>query len=156
VEVLPFPTPQADEAALGGYAMLAAGLLVWRDNNNFLRWDRRGLGNVKDGKHYLTRALTEEGREEGAVPMHYLGDSTRSSFLHIERRGDVFTLRRSLDGSTWDSQDAPLTLRWPGQLQVGILAVNTRRNEFAAAFRGLSLWALKAAPQAVEKPFTLF
>ena len=61
-------------------------------------------------------------------------------FLRLERRGSKFIGSVSTDGTTWDMlepKDVPA--EWPDELQAGVAAISTSREEFNPKFSKLQV-----------------
>lgn len=61
-------------------------------------------------------------------------------FLRLERRGSKFIGSVSTDGTTWDlleSKDVPAG--WPEELQAGVAAISTSKDEFNPKFSKLQV-----------------
>ncbi len=114
----------------------SAGLLIWKDERNYLRLEhaRCATPNVVTYINWELRANGEWVRQGRFDELPLPGDS---SWLKITRAGDVFTPSVSLDGQTWKTLPDIRTQAWPADLEAGIVAVNDTKVTFAPAFHDL-------------------
>lgn len=119
----------------------SAGLLLWSDQNNYVRLERNIMqfGATTACMPPLFE-LFSDGQYRGASPAtttdpYFEGDST---WLRLERRGDYFLATISHDGQHWL---APLKreLILPDRLQVGVAALNTSNAPHTVTFSELKL-----------------
>lgn len=115
----------------------AAGLLVWQDDKNFVRFERRNWWLAKEGRFASPPAMPEYfkgGRSQQwqslTRPEHFKG---RSTWLEVERRGDRLITSVSHDGKEWVAGNQ-ITVDLPRAVRVGVLAINTSTEPFVAEF----------------------
>jgi hypothetical protein len=61
-------------------------------------------------------------------------------FLRLERRGAKFLGAVSVDGMTWDVlEPKEIPAEWPGELQAGVAAISTSKDEFNPRFSKLQV-----------------
>lgn len=110
-----------------------AGLLVWENENNFIRLERNVfVRNVPvscttpyqfQGGNQVNSAKTTEDE-------FFKGKST---WLKVERLGEQITTSISHDGKEW-TETAKLRANYPETVRVGALAVNSSDNDFVVEF----------------------
>jgi regulation of enolase protein 1 (concanavalin A-like superfamily) len=127
-----------------------AGIVIWRDGDNFIRLERGATFNK--GK-VNTFAIFEEreGGSRGAVHNGPLTPGT--AYLRIARRGSRIFGFTSKDGQHW-AQLHPIDTVWPAELKVGINAINSSDAPFTVRFEELSIKTGRAgaAPAPARKP----
>lgn len=143
VKVGPFPIPEKGMSNNGGgHSYCAAGLLVWQDNRNFVRWFRAANGDRGDvfvhgecwsdanpGPIYYAPELSNRDRTMQNVTAH----------LRLTRRGDRMTFYRSQNGKSWEAFLVVPDCSLDDTLQVGIAAVNSAKKEFSPSFENFKL-----------------
>lgn len=135
VKVPPFPRPLARVSVEPGKpSYVGAGLLVWADNKNFIRFLRADSGEGPnrfaglEAYHDGELALFENAAWPGT-----------GGYLRLERRQGKFSWAASADGVTWQPQKKPLSLDFPPKVSVGVLAVNSTTGRFAPEFSEFKL-----------------
>jgi serine/threonine protein kinase len=137
VRVLPFAPPLPDAAGRpGGISFTAAGLVVWQDDKNFLRFERMCIGEGEGGRPQLYAELFKDGQKVGGA-QDWLPEGV--TYFQIERRGDRFDLRYSKDGKAWPSAAEGVTLALAQRLRVGVQAANSTTRDIAPEFQGLTV-----------------
>jgi regulation of enolase protein 1 (concanavalin A-like superfamily) len=137
VTVLPFPRPGPHTSYTNGAdSYHGAGLVVWADERNLLRFELAGQARTSDGAPYTHLELFRDGRKTdeelrwtAAAPTH----------LQVERRGDSVFLRTSADGRAWTDFKTCKVTGMPPRVLVGVAAINSEAKEFAPQFEGWSL-----------------
>jgi regulation of enolase protein 1 (concanavalin A-like superfamily) len=115
-------------------AFQGAGLLMMKDNKNYLRLERATF--TRDGKKYVYASweLRQDGQVERFAQATDLPlDVTKDTHLKLQRRGSQVEAHVSQDGTSWQEMQAK-TVEWPAELQVGVAAVNTATESFAPRF----------------------
>jgi regulation of enolase protein 1 (concanavalin A-like superfamily) len=115
------------------YPYHGAGLIVWQDPSNYLRFER-AVGFINGRPHpYLNWELREDGR---LTVSHGITIKDRRLFLKIRRQGPEFTAWSSADGRRWAQIDrAHATLN--ERLEVGVGAVNSSARLLSAELERL-------------------
>ncbi|EAQ77537.1 DUF1349 domain-containing protein [Blastopirellula marina] len=131
-QVLDFPIP-AENTGNIRVSYVAAGLVVWQNENNFLRWTRSAVGEAR--AVFASAELYEQGKLTENVNVAWNG---QPMWLRLERRADRIYLWLSDDGSQW-RRHTSLRMPLPAQVQVGVFALNVTKKEFAASFRDFYL-----------------
>ena len=154
-----------DESAEEGKAIFnGAGLLIWHDDDHFVRFERNAFlmgtdhfnGDEELARRQETRFQTPlfEYWRQGTCSTPQSSTTEpffkgKSTWLRIERRGDKITASLSHDGEKWDdTRDCPVTL--PNKLLVGVAAINTSKKPFQATFEEFKLTKIKTATIPVE------
>ena len=135
----------------GALPSMGAGLVVWRDADNFIRLERAAaLNRGKIG----TFAIFEE-REGGSGSAAHNGPLTPgTAYLKLVRRGSRIFGLTSKDGKHW-TQLKPIDTVWPSELKVGLDAVTSSSDPFAVRFEELTFKTGRsggAAPRPARKP----
>jgi class 3 adenylate cyclase/tetratricopeptide (TPR) repeat protein len=117
VEVCVSPAPGNELAARSTEKPQMGGLLVWKDRDNFLRFEigAHGPREVRlhgyvDGKHQVAGRGLLSGGGDGEV------------YLRLERAGDQFSAYCSVDGENWLTC-GKLALPLDDPVQIGIHAI---------------------------------
>jgi regulation of enolase protein 1 (concanavalin A-like superfamily) len=115
VKVAPFDVDD-DAFYVGG------GLLVWHDQNNFVRYlIARHAPSMGPGPHEHTRAeMDGNPMLERMTPLR--GDQR---YLNLERRGDTIRLRWGADGKTWGDFVTLPRIPLPERVKVGLVMVTS-------------------------------
>jgi len=117
------------------------GLLVWRNRDNFLRFEK-GI----HGKHEMRLAGYVDGNQQLGGRGLLLSDDVH---LRLERSGGEFAAYCSVDGEDWLTCGS-MTLPMDDPIQVGIHTIGTidrtiycgaYKEGTATLFRGFKLWS---------------
>lgn len=147
VKVDAFTRPQAKTASSkAGISFVAAGLLIWQDEKNFIRLLRAANGD--QGNLFVHLEIYRNGKFAGDA--HGFITNDRATYLKVTRKGNGYSFAASLDGKRWIEMksraanvlnlDRPKkVVEQPKKLKVGIAAINATTKKFAPAFEGLSL-----------------
>jgi regulation of enolase protein 1 (concanavalin A-like superfamily) len=125
VKIAKFPTPKADSSANNQISYVGAGVLVWKDDRNYVRLERASEGNA--GSHYAFLEGFLDGKE---VCSEQRGVEDKDTYLSVTRQGNNFTFAASADGSEWTKLKT-LELKLPEQLKAGVAAINTTISQFS-------------------------
>jgi len=137
-----FARPEGKTASSkAGISFLAAGLLVWQDEKNFVRLLRAANGDR--GSLFAHLEVYRDGKFVGDG-YSFMSDD-KATHLKLTRKANVFTFAASADGKEWTElkgRSVPIgEIDLPNKLNVGIAATNSTTKEFAPVFEGLSLMA---------------
>ncbi len=131
--------PGNKPAVEGTIAFNGAGLLIWKNENNYLRLERN-LWYTPDGIEAQFPPLLEYWKDNdpaffmpGATKQFFEG---RSTHLRLKRRGAKVTAFVSHDGKTW-LDGKTLDTDFPKKVKVGIDAINTSSRPFTVHFEEL-------------------
>lgn len=126
VKVRTFPPAQANTASGGKISYHSAGMLLWLDDNNYVRLERGSCGETAqlfiEAEHWQDNKLVSWK----SIPL--LVD--RDTWLRMIRADGKLALSFSDDGDTWTEALAP-EMKLPEKLKIGVLAINTTTTEFA-------------------------
>lgn len=118
-----------------GVPYTGAGIIVWSDSDNFIRLERGAL--LRNNKVGTTVAFEErEGGYRGAV--HNITSKPGPVYLRLERKGSRILGAVSFDDSAWRNLK-PIDTVWPTKLKVGLTAISSSGEPFAAQFTEYSL-----------------
>jgi regulation of enolase protein 1 (concanavalin A-like superfamily) len=113
-----------------GSPLQAAGLVVWVNNQNYLRF-------------LITRTPKDAGPSlkqqaylfEGNFKQEKMGElAADQRYLNLKREGRIFKVRWGMDGKKWSDFVSFEEVEFPRQLKVGLLAVNVSNDGFAPEF----------------------
>jgi regulation of enolase protein 1 (concanavalin A-like superfamily) len=114
------------------------GLLLWQDENNYLRLERTSMYSPADGKrfHQVMLELCRDGKTQPGV---FRDARDFDIILKFDRRGsEVRCSYSSNDGRDWlEVKRQPVN--FPPDMKVGISASNASPRPFAARFEGWEL-----------------
>lgn len=124
-----------------------AGLLLWADDENFLRLERN-VWTTSHGGHSSYQPLFEYWKnDKDLTPCaasnrpFFTGSST---YLRLTRRGNQVRAAVSGDGVNWIETD-PVTVQFPEKIEVGVDAINTSKQPFNVEFTGFKLMTNQTA-----------
>ncbi|MGD9647914.1 MAG: M56 family metallopeptidase [Pirellulales bacterium] len=133
-----FALPTGKRSSGGAYSYVSAGLLLWQDDKNFIRLERAAY----DKSLFIWVERFADGK---STPFAHHDISNRAVHLRVTRTENLFTFEASEDGENWERIHRE-ELNLAETLKVGVLAINTTAEEFAAKFEHLKLTAPFAAP----------
>jgi regulation of enolase protein 1 (concanavalin A-like superfamily) len=137
VKVDPFERPEPGTSTNGRNSFVGAGLLVWQDGKNFIRFLR--AANGESGRLFAQVEFYQEGMFAGG-DLSDLDD--KSTHLRLSRNGNTFTFAVSEDGKQWtELQTEVKNVALPKNVKVGVAAINSTAREFAPRFEALALTA---------------
>ncbi len=138
VKVLSSPRPRFDPNA-GGHAFHLAGLIVWVSDRECLRFGVSSHSEYNAGKP-LVEFKAYRDLKPSAQETHDAGDGP--TYLQVECRGGMLTLRTSADGVNWSFFKDYVLGNQATPIQVGVMAINSGLAGYAPEFEGWSLRAL--------------
>jgi regulation of enolase protein 1 (concanavalin A-like superfamily) len=115
-----------------------AGLLLVKDRDNYVSLHRGVVHFGNDVRHYANFELRKDG--ELAISRFELGIDDQDTHLRVERRGDKFYALASHDGIQWKAYDEPITVNFPAELRIGVVAVSSSDQPFVCSFEGFSVF----------------
>jgi regulation of enolase protein 1 (concanavalin A-like superfamily) len=139
VEVLvrrfPFPFPKTASNSEKPTSYMSAGLVVWQDQDNFLRLQRAANGdsgrvgvhgNAFSGSKYLGG--------------NFLSANDTDIYLRVKRKSGRFESSYSLDGKSWQALERKgKELILTGEVKVGVFAINATNREITTEFFGFKI-----------------
>ncbi len=114
-----------------------AGLILWKDDQTFVRLERAGIVRQDDRVlHYAHLQLCLGGRIAGNRSIQI---PDRDAFLRLERRGNRVYGQVSADGVRWTGFD-PFEVSLPRELKLGVTAVSTSTDPLNVTFSDLEVF----------------
>ena len=137
VKVLNIPKPMLDANATPDDKIYQwAGLVLWANERNFLRFGNSRSSVVAEGRPWTSG---EFFRDADRLPLNeYTADEGPMYFRAI-RRGNTLFLKNSGDGKVWYDYKTHDLTGLPTKLQVGVGAISTGVKGFRSQFEGWSL-----------------
>jgi regulation of enolase protein 1 (concanavalin A-like superfamily) len=136
-----FSDPPGTTSAVNGRPFNGAGILVWQDEQNFLRLERNCYWDGA-GQLVCYPPLIEDwigGKYTSATaPVPATFFTGPSTWFRISRQGGSLGLAMSQDGAEWSTLRT-VTMDLPDEISVGVAAVNSSTKSFTAEFEGLEL-----------------
>ena len=122
-----------------------AGLLVWWDMANYVRFERAQLTVQGQSLDYASFEVRQNGQvlEYANATAHPV--EGKSTYLKLERHGDKLTGSFSADGADWTPL-LPADLKWPQALRVGVSASQDTTTPLNVQFEDYKLTTPAAAP----------
>ncbi len=117
---------------------LGAGLLLWGDDDHFVRLERAGL--ISEGQ-FVTYANFEVFVAGKQVSSNTLRLENRAVELRFERRGTKLYASFSHDGVFWVGFP-PVDLTMPDVTKIGVAAISTSAKPFNAEFSEYRVYTL--------------
>lgn len=135
---------KSDAQNTGYYS--GAGLVVFADEKNFIRFERAALfsANGNDPQLYTNFEIRVDGKvERKGSNGHLLPDKTKPVWLRLERKGTTMHASMSQDGENWVSL-VPKELRndaWTrDKIMAGIAAISSaKKTPFSPAYSDFSI-----------------
>lgn len=128
VRVKDFPRPEKDSGANGNRSYVAAGVVLWQDENNFLRWTRSA--SAEKNAVYLSCEQFENGKHVGGG---YFRMKDEPIWLRLERRENTLRMSASDDGKKWQ-QAIERDCTYPTSLKAGVFGLNVTENKYQFRF----------------------
>lgn len=133
--------PGEESALESGLRFNSAGLLLWHDEQNYVRLERNIM--VSGSTTYCFPPLCEifsEGKYRGinktVTTEPYFTDE--ATWLRLKREGDYFKPAVTHDGETWEELQRVESIL-PDKLLIGVSAINTSKTPLTVTFEGLSV-----------------
>jgi regulation of enolase protein 1 (concanavalin A-like superfamily) len=125
-----------------------AGLLVFADDNRWIRWDHGLYKNING--HELREETMRSGRNTVIQRAAKTWDPAKPIRLRLSRHGDLFTTAWSQEGGGWMESPAFLNLGWPRKVQVGPSIGNRVTRLLSARFSDFKLVPSSQEPTNLE------
>lgn len=137
VRVADFPRPQPKTGVEGHQSYIAAGILVWQDDRNLLRWTRTASGEAN--AVFLSCEQYEQGELIGGgnFPME-----DKPITLRLERRKDRLILSATYDNSSW-RKVLERRCSLEKELKVGVFGLNVTEKDVEYRFEAPYLLSSK-------------
>jgi regulation of enolase protein 1 (concanavalin A-like superfamily) len=131
--------PSTESTVKGLSSRQAGGLILWKDSKNYLVFQHRT--SVDDDGKMTNQAVLEELVAGAKGVTHRPAAPEGAIFLRLERKRGRITAAFSADGKDW-KELKPVDTTWAeGEVQVGVIAVNTSTGSHKVTFEGYSLKA---------------
>ena len=119
------------------FTFQGAGLLIWEDEDNYLRVERTSIYSAAGGKKH--QVLVEYCREGKLTPSTFRDSRDTETMLRIERKGSEVRCSYSPDdGKTW-LEVKRQSVVFPGNVQVGVSASNASTKPYSAQLEDFQL-----------------
>lgn len=128
--------PGTKPVAKAAFTFQGAGLVLWQDEGNYVRFERTSLYSVQTGP--LNQLLVENCKEGRMGQRVFITTKPQPLLLRMARKGTLLTCTYSYDGKTW----LPAKKWEPGmsaRVNVGISASNLSPRSFTARFEDLRI-----------------
>jgi hypothetical protein len=140
VKVFAFPMPEANTSTTKqGHSYVAAGLLLWQDDKNFVRCLRAALGEREEVFVHVEPFVNGKHPARGYQALKDRRLPDKDVYLQAERRGKDFTFSRSSDGKEWEAIIKVTNLDLAKKLRVGVAVVNSTKEEVSPQFAEFKL-----------------
>jgi regulation of enolase protein 1 (concanavalin A-like superfamily) len=129
--------PASERAS--GYALPyhGAGLLIWLDRDNYIRFERAAILRGQQPFYYVN---LEQRRYADVTVSKGTATPGGPISLRLERSGSSITAAYKPEGQEWVTIPIVLSVRrWGASLKAGVVAVNTSTDPLAAEFRNLRI-----------------
>ena len=118
------------------FTFQGAGLLIWQDENNYLRLERTAIYSPDGKKHQI---LVENCRDGRLLPSTFRDSREGDTLLKLERKGSEARCSYSPDdGKTWLEVKRQNVTFLP-DVEVGVSASNASTKPFAARLEAFQL-----------------
>jgi regulation of enolase protein 1 (concanavalin A-like superfamily) len=117
-------------------AFRAASLVIWQDENNFVRFDRAAM--LKKGTPF---SMTYYHINQAGKRTTHLNKAVRHDvdvWLRLQRKGDTIIAGFSEDGTKWTDYP-PQTAKLADKLHAGVAVLNASNAPAIATFEALEL-----------------
>jgi hypothetical protein len=135
-DIKPGTSPPANKQVKAlPFTVQSAGLVVYEDRNNFLRFERAGsiFSDSLTSVHRLIIEAVKDGKQ--AMRPIYLDIPVAPTFLIVARKNGQFQCQFSTDGTARSIRSfREIALDLPTKLKVGITAANVSAKAFNASF----------------------
>jgi regulation of enolase protein 1 (concanavalin A-like superfamily) len=136
-----FSAPPGTVSTVNGRPFNGAGLLVWKDDQNFLRLERNCYWDLT-GRLVCYPPLMEDWVDGKYIPSNTPTDASffksPSTWFRIVRQGRNLALSMSQDGAEWTNLKTAM-MDLGDEVSVGVAAVNSSTKPFTAEFEDLEL-----------------
>jgi regulation of enolase protein 1 (concanavalin A-like superfamily) len=129
-----FVLPKADTSSGGNFSFTSAGLLLWQDDKNFVRFDRASEGNAPSPFLWI-----EHFSGGKPVTQELAQTANENVRLRIERKGDELTFSAKEDGKDDWRKVYSAKMKLAPELKVGVLAINSTNRVVTAEYEDLEL-----------------
>jgi regulation of enolase protein 1 (concanavalin A-like superfamily) len=118
------------------FTFQGAGLIVWQDENNYLRLERASLFTADRVRvHHVLVEVCKEGK---TIPSTFKEVRDTDIILRLDRHGSELRCQYSTDGKAWFDAKRQ-SVAFPAAVGVGVSAANASPKPFAARFEDFEL-----------------
>lgn len=140
-------TPSTQSTNPKAIPYIGAGILVWRDSDNYIFLGRAGIN--RGGRINEFAAFEErEWGTRGALNNRVIPSG--DAYLRLERRNNRILGSISKDGRTWSRLD-PMEPTYPSTLKVGLYAINGCTKPITVTFDHFSVSQGKSSASAKKR-----
>jgi eukaryotic-like serine/threonine-protein kinase len=145
-----FARPSAGTSSTRRAASVSAGLLIWQDENNFVRIGSAASADVAVPSPMVIAERCQNGKPS---PAQSWPISAKEVLLQVQRKENVFTLaiREEDKDQSW-RELTTFTVPFPLNLKAGVFAINMATEEFASQLQDLKLTTAASKVDAVPPP----
>jgi regulation of enolase protein 1 (concanavalin A-like superfamily) len=133
--------PGKDGTLPGAHPFNGAGLLLWDNDENYLRLERN-VWTMPHGEHSSYLPLFEYWKDDQdltqGAPSTKPFFTGRSAYLRLTRQGNQVRAAVSNNGVDWVETN-PVTVQFPEKISVGVDAINTSKQPFTVEFTEFKL-----------------
>src|SRR5206468_2623225 len=141
-EVVVAGTFRGDPRSLipGRWPFYAAGLLVWQDEKNYVRFERALMHYPNDGwRCYPNWQQHRDGEiSQDLANYGFSLDEQKPTVLRLERNGNTLTASFSQDRKQW-KELPPIRVELSKKVIVGVAAIQNTPSEYEAVFEEFKL-----------------
>jgi regulation of enolase protein 1 (concanavalin A-like superfamily) len=120
--------PSGQSTIRGRRSYNGAGIMVLMDKDNHVSLHRGAVHLGNKIRHYANFELRKDA--ELVVSRFAVELEAKDTFLKLKREGNKFYAMASHDAKTWKSYDEPITVAFPENVRLGVLAVNSSDQPF--------------------------
>jgi regulation of enolase protein 1 (concanavalin A-like superfamily) len=126
------------------FTFQGAGLIIWQDEDNYLRMERAAFFSQQKGK--VHGVLVEVCKDGKIVATSFKDTRDTTLTLRLERKGGEARCQYSTDGKTWlDVKRQEISM--PNVIGVGVSASNASPKPYPARFEAFELTGSDANPK---------
>ena len=129
--------PGATSTIPGRLSYHGAGLLVIKDNDNYVSLHRGCLNQDGQLRHYANFELRKNGEMD--ISLYEIEIPDQDTYLRLERRGARVFNATSPDGVHWTSYD-PIPLELSESVQFGVVGVSSSDVPLSVKFQDLTVF----------------
>ncbi len=130
--------PSKDPVGNFPLSFQGGGLLVWQDENSFLRLEKSAA--TANGRNFSHNVMVEACKDGMPADNAYAEVPDGTMALRLERIGNEFTCSYSADGQAW-TELKKIKVDYLPRVGLGLSASNTSRKPFAPRFEAFALSA---------------
>ena|GEM_PF-1204331 len=118
------------------FAFQGAGILIWQDPENYVRFERTSMYNFKGERLYWVFLESVKPGRKPSETQRVVRDAPVT--LKVERQGKTLTFSYSTDEKTWLKVNE-LATTLPPKIMIGIAATNVAPRELTARFSNFEM-----------------